>query len=451
MTSICDTLPYDVLLAVFGCLEHEPSTLFQCALVNRTFNETALPSLYKHIEMTCDFSSVRNGYSFSYPALKTLDRRPYLKPFVRTLELHVLGWSTETLVAPSIDVLASLTNLTSFTIREFDGRLHPVNDSILHGFLDNLTRCAHLVEVHILCPPANSSDVIRQLSNFPSLRRVTLTKPMPVLLSVNPKGLADFKVMEAMQSWDSLAILGPFYVCPHTLPQLDNLRSFTFGAHHRFDKYQLLNLLSKVPNLTDLDIYYDNFLNVDPRVHSSREPKFSGFAFMKNLIVRHQGVGSLGAYTELFRWVKLVASRSPLTGLSIIADDERECRLLFFRATKILLDWILTIPDLTLLNTPYVQLSNADLQWVFSNSNIEVLSMYFSTAEILMIDPTKSSLVALYLRSKIQHTSLTKIMVHVESPGALKRVNTGRKFRALPLVQVRIFHAVPFSLTSALL
>ncbi|PBK61913.1 hypothetical protein ARMSODRAFT_617470 [Armillaria solidipes] len=81
MTSICDTLPYDVLLTVFGCLEHEPSTLFQCALVNRTFNETALPSLYKHIEMTCDFSSVRNGYSFSYPALKTLDRRPYLKPF----------------------------------------------------------------------------------------------------------------------------------------------------------------------------------------------------------------------------------------------------------------------------------------------------------------------------------------------------------------------------------
>ncbi|PBK89191.1 hypothetical protein ARMGADRAFT_333851 [Armillaria gallica] len=88
MTSICGALPYDVLLAVFGCLEHEPSSLFQCALVNRTFNETALPSLYKHIEMTCDFSSVRNGCSFSYPALKTLDRRPYLKPSVRTLELH---------------------------------------------------------------------------------------------------------------------------------------------------------------------------------------------------------------------------------------------------------------------------------------------------------------------------------------------------------------------------
>ncbi|KAK0475099.1 hypothetical protein IW261DRAFT_1495471 [Armillaria novae-zelandiae] len=429
MTSICDTLPYDCL--------HELGALFQCALVNRTFSETALPSLYKHIEMTCDFSSVRNGHSFSYPALKTLDRRPYLKPFVRSLELHVLGWSTETLVAPSTDVLASLTNLTSFTIREFDGRLHPVNDSILRGFLDNLTRCAHLVEVHILCPAANSSDVIRQLSNFPSVRRVTLTKPMPALLFVEPEGLVDSKVMEAMQSWDSLAILGPFYVRPHTLPQMDNLRSFTFGAHHRFDKYQLLNLLSKFPNLTDLDIYYDDFLNVGPRVHSSREPKFSGFAFMKNLIVRHQGVGSLGAYTELFRWVKLVASRSPLTGLSIIADDERECRLPFFKATKILLDWIPAKPDLMLLNIPYVQLSNADLQWALSNSNIEVLSMYFSTAETLMIDPTKSSLVALYLRSKIQHTSLTKTMVHVvKSSSTLKRVNSGRKFRALPLVQM---------------
>ncbi len=174
---------------------------------------------------------------------------------------------------------------------------------------------------------------------------------------------------------------GPFYVHLHTLPQLDNLRSFTFGAHHRFDKYQLLNLLSKVPNLTDLDIYYDEFLNLGPRVHSSREPKFSGFASMKNFIVRHQGVGSLGAYTELFRWVKLVASRSQLTGLSIIADDERECR---FKATKILLDWIQTKPDLTLLNIPYVQLSNADLQWAFCNSNIEVLSMYFSTAEMLV-------------------------------------------------------------------
>ncbi|KAK0197959.1 hypothetical protein F5146DRAFT_1017609 [Armillaria mellea] len=359
MTSICDTLPYDVLLAVFGCLEHELGTLFQCVLVNRTFNETALPSLYKHIEMTCDFSSVRNGYSFSYPALRTLDRRPYLKPFVRTLELHVLGWSTETLVAPSMDVLASLTNLTSFTI-----------------------------QVHILCPAANSSDVMRQLSNFPSVRRVTLTKPMPVLLSVNSEGLVDSKVMEAMQSWDSLAILastfksdlrrlcltgtsmkGPFYVRPHTLPQLDNLR----------------------------------------------EPKFPGFVVMKNLIVRHQGVGSLGA---------------------IIADDERECRLAFFKATRILLDLIPTKPELALFNIPYVQLSNADLQWTFSNSNIEVLSMYFSTAETLMIDPTKSSLLALYLRSKIQHTSPTKTMVHVESPGALKRVNSGRKFRALPLVQM---------------
>ncbi len=68
-----------------------------------------------------------------------------------------------------------------------------------------------------------------------------------------------------------------------------------------------------------------------------------------------------------------------------------------------------------------------------------------------MIDPTKSSLVALYLRSKIQHTSLTKTMVHVESPGALKRVNSGRKFRALPLVQVSVFYAFPFALTSALL
>lgn len=176
----------------------------------------------------------------------------------------------------------------------------------------------------------------------------------------------------------------PFYVRLHTLPQLDNLRSFTFGAHHRFDKYQLLNLLSKVPNLTDLDIYYDDFLNVGPRVHSSREPKFFGFASMKNLIVRHQGVGSLGAYTELFRWVKLVASRSPLTGLSIIADDERECRLLCFKATRILLDWIQTKPDLSLLNIPYVQLSNADLQWAFCNSDIKVLSMYFSTAEMLV-------------------------------------------------------------------
>ncbi|KAK0232719.1 hypothetical protein IW262DRAFT_1326399 [Armillaria fumosa] len=443
MTSICDILPYDVLLAVFGRLEHELGALFQCALVNRTFNETALPSLYKHIEMTCDFSSVRNGNSLSYPALKTLDRRPYLKPFVRTLELHVLGWSTETLVAPSMDVLASLTNLTSFTIREFDGRLHPVNDSILRGFLDNLTRCAHLEEVHILCPAANSLDVMRQLSNFPSVRRVTLTKPMPALLSANPEGLVDSKVMEAMQLWDSLAILGPFYVRPHTLPQLNNLRSFTFGAHHRFDRYQLLNLLSKFSNLTDLDIYYDDFLNVGPRIHSSREAKFSGFAFMKNLIVRHQGVGSLGAYTELFRWIKLVASRSPLIGLSIIADDERECRLPFFKARRILLDWIPTKPDLTLLNIPYVQLSNADLQCAFGNSNIEVLSMYFSTAETLMIDPTKSSLVALYLRSKIQHTSLSKAMVHiVKSSGALKRINSGRKFRALPLVQVSV--SMPF-------
>ncbi|KAK0207897.1 hypothetical protein DFS33DRAFT_391301 [Desarmillaria ectypa] len=402
MTSICNTLPYDVLLAIFSCLEHEPSILFQCALVNHTFNETALPSLYKHIEMTCDFSSIRHDvrktkvfnsaslltivlqYSFSYPALKTLDRHPYLKPFVRTLELRVLGWSAETLVAPSIDVLASLSNLTSFTIRELDGQLHPVNGCILHGFLDNLTRCAQLAEVHMLCPAANSSDIMRQLSNLPSVRRVTLTKPMPALLSVDSKGLEDAKVMQVMQSWESLTILGPIYMRPHTLLQLDNLRSFTFGAHHRFDKYQLLNLLSKVPNLTDLDIYYDDFLNVGPRVHSSREPKFSGFASMKNLIVQHQGVGSSGAYSELFKWVQLIASRSPLTGLGIIADDQRECSLSFFSATRILLDFVPTKPDLTLLNIPYVQLSNADLRWTFSNSNIEVLSMYFSSAEILV-------------------------------------------------------------------
>jgi hypothetical protein len=54
-------LHYDILCVVFGFLENDPRTLFNCSLVNKEFNFVASQNLYRRIV----FHHYRNHVSSS--------------------------------------------------------------------------------------------------------------------------------------------------------------------------------------------------------------------------------------------------------------------------------------------------------------------------------------------------------------------------------------------------
>jgi len=106
-------------------------------------------------------------------------------------------------------------------------------------------------------------------------------------------------------------------------------------------------------------------------------------------------------FIEMFSWIDAVISSSPLTSLSLLSDDGKECAFPFP-----LISLLAKKTQLEFLNIPQVVLRQASLKTLFGQlKNLRVLSIMLVDVNILGFYTTASAgeltfnLSALYLRS----------------------------------------------------
>lgn len=105
-----------------------------------------------------------------------------------------------------------------------------------------------------------------------------------------------------------------------------------------------------------------------------------GLKNLHKLVVRHQGVSNKSQFMELFTWLEAVISASPLTSISILSDDSRECNF-----AMPLMNLLAKKPQLDFLNIPQVVLRHPSLRTLFGRlNNLRVLSIMLVDVNVLV-------------------------------------------------------------------
>ncbi|KAH7880094.1 hypothetical protein F5879DRAFT_978668 [Lentinula edodes] len=400
-----DSLPFELLSEILDSTR-DVETLHQCVLVCSTFKEAALPSLYRTITLKT-VHQMDEGLHFG--ALETLDKYVYLRPYVREVKfLFVLSdYARRTRRTSSgykvpqniwVNSLAKLPNITSYTFchipffsfPQSQNRFLPIPHEQIELTVAALANCSLLDELNLLYR-ATPSDISR-LNHLKNVRSIRLGLPSrEVLVAVRPwiEQCDSFSVRDAY-ALDSLATIRP---------HVSNLSMLHIGPHHALSNRDLLQLLHCTSKLQELDLFYDNFLNV--QLLNKDDRSSLGLKNLHKLVVRHQGVSNKSQFMELFTWLEAVISASPLTSISILSDDSRECNF-----AMPLINLLAKKPQLEFLNIPQVVLRQPSLRTLFGRlNNLRVLSIMLVDVNVLSFHTSASpgelnfNLSALYLRS----------------------------------------------------
>ncbi|KZP30763.1 hypothetical protein FIBSPDRAFT_926223 [Athelia psychrophila] len=160
------------------------------------------------------------------------------------------------------------------------------------------------------------------------------------------------------------------------------IEKFGFACRgHLLGPAELLDLIRTMPNLTHLDIFYDNYLMdlMDDEIKNTN----SSSRHLKELVVRHQGLSCPAHFDQLFVWIKALIPgiSSPIKSLHVIAIDSRLC------ATALFLLQILGSPLFNALDTlrmPEVVLQKEDLWSVLQLRHIKELELYLGDTECIV-------------------------------------------------------------------
>ncbi|KAE9405866.1 hypothetical protein BT96DRAFT_915827 [Gymnopus androsaceus JB14] len=305
-----DVLPFELLCKVIESCHI--GTVSRCVLVCSSFKEAALPSLYKTITLKTfrnsesgeGLKSLRNsesGEGLNFGALQTLDKYPYLRSYVRDVRFFFLlsdyvrrTRNTKVNSDPKarehlwVSSLAKLPNITSYTFcsspPQYQSRFLPIPHELIELMASALVACDSLREVNLLYR-ATAADIAR-LSRLRNVRSVHLGLPSNEVIAAVGNWIEkceSFSIRDAY-AVDSLATIQPY---------VSNLSVLHLGPHHALTHRNILQLLECTNKLQQLDIFYDNFLNVQ------------------------------------LVWIDAVISSSPLTSLSLLSDDGKECAFPF--------------------------------------------------------------------------------------------------------------------------
>lgn len=152
-----------------------------------------------------------------------------------------------------------------------------------------------------------------------------------------------------------------------------SIQSLILGKGYLVPRSELLSDISPCTNLMNLHLFYDDFISRNSPLLNGPISEFPGFPALKELVVRHQGVGTRLDYSDLFSWIHVLASNSlQLTSLSIVSDDSKRvvCPPYFVA-------FLSTLPLLKLLNIPYIMLLAEQIRAILTtNICLEVLAFW---------------------------------------------------------------------------
>ncbi|KAK7040386.1 hypothetical protein VNI00_009863 [Paramarasmius palmivorus] len=432
MTEI-HSLPFDILLYIMSLVDDRKS-LYDCSRVNQVFYEAALPSLYRSISLVVLRSN--GSENLNYPPLETLDRKHHLRPYVKSVEL-CFGLNDYVRYRPNqrpspvwAESLSKLPNIQSFTFYHPEHRYHPLPHDISDIIISALTGCSSIFQLTLLAR-INAADIARfsRLTNLREIRIGLLTTCVYDALGAWMTGSS----CQSLSMMDTYSLETPAQITPY----IHNLHSLHIGRNHGLSNRDLLHLLSASPSLRSLDISFDHFLSVT--LASPQKITFHGLTHLERLVVRHQGVSSRSQFNEVFDWIALVITESPLlSSLSLSSDDGKECN--FPSTPPKLLSLLIKIPELEVLDLPFVVMRQAALKTILTRiPKLRVLSVFLIDDRVLDIRSDKRDagyqLDAIYLRSNrptCPYSSLPPMMRKMMSsfrgsPGYLRRVTSSRQ------------------------
>lgn len=121
-------------------------------------------------------------------------------------------------------------------------------------------------------------------------------------------------------------------------------------------------------------------IDINPSQLNKDNRTIPGLTHLDRIAIRHQGVADKSQFTEMFNWIELVISGSPLTSFSILSDDGKECTFSFP-----LINLLTTQTRLEFLNIPQVVLRQASLRALFGQlNNLRVLSIMLVDVNVLV-------------------------------------------------------------------
>ncbi|KAJ8094036.1 hypothetical protein PM082_009926 [Marasmius tenuissimus] len=375
-------IPFDLLLCIMEQVDRK--TLCACTRVSRLFHEAALPSLYKSVRVyVCRFHKL----DFDSGPFRILNEHPHLKPFVKNVEI-CLGLNdyvkNREYLSPLWETLSELTNITSFSFWPPEDFYYHLPQLLTETIVTALSRCEKLEDITLLSTISASS--VSRLSQLKSVR------------SVRFGHLLSYETLNALGTWfreingefRSLSIMKAHVVSStaitHIAPYIFNLRTLHIGTNHTLTSQDLLALFTYTPQLRFLDITYYEFLAVPlPLLNTQNQtpqtPQDPLLPNLECLVIRHSGLSHQPAFDDLFSWIKLVITSSPLTSFSIFSDDGRECEF-----SDRFLATLLTKPTLTILNLPSMPLRRREEMGKIFEAfwSLRVLSVLVADAEVFV-------------------------------------------------------------------
>ncbi|KIK67124.1 hypothetical protein GYMLUDRAFT_54967 [Collybiopsis luxurians FD-317 M1] len=437
-----NTLPFELLCEILGS-SCNPATLYHCVLVCKSFKEAALPKLYGSITLKT-LRLAESGEGLNFSALETLDKYSHLRPYVREVKFcfvlsdyvrrsrHTNSGLKRAEKNVWVDSLTKLPNVTSSTFYHFafpdshTGFL-PIPSELIELMASAFRNWNSLGELNLLYRPTRT-DITR----FGGLKKIRSFRlgipPKEVIVEARPmieqcetfgiQPTAEIFVQDAY-AIDSLSTIQPY---------IANLSRFHLGAHHALGNRDLLQLLKCTERLQELDLFYDNFLNTLPLPKDRPLPRLQQ---LHKLVLHHHGVSSRAQYLELFKWLEIIIAASPITSLSILSDDDKECNF-----AMPLIALVIQKP-IEFLNIPHIILRQPSLRMLFGKENkLQVLSIMLVDVNVLTFHnsvlPGELSfqLSALYLRSNRVTCSYSLVAQQLRStilslrgsPGFLRRL-----------------------------
>ncbi|KNZ77318.1 hypothetical protein J132_05746 [Termitomyces sp. J132] len=311
-----DRLLYDIHVQVLAFLHDDRISLYNCALVDRNFNNAASKVLYRRVCYSPEYRHVLDlkdrGVLEKNSMLKAACT-PHHAPLV--IELEISGYistrppSLFNLGATIANAIQKFVNLSKimFCPVTFHGELFVQS-------LELLPKISNLQELAVN-PSCTGDRTCHLLTRIESLRRLTLDSPGRLILDALPEWLGRLSPgLLGLHLKDNCGSITPGVLKSFVPHVIDHLRELTLGLSYSLQDEDVFTFLSQLPLLERLQLQHYLQLRTPKTIPKLMRLKYFAADYLPAFDKRE--------VVALCRWVKWVISSSPIEHVCLIRGDQ---------------------------------------------------------------------------------------------------------------------------------
>jgi len=297
----------DVLPLILHHIADDCPTLYQCTLVNHTFNNIVSAVLYHRVVFapapTKDLD-LREKDSYSKPSLLNSSLTHNAK-YVH--EVQIGGFlagrrSSTALIARTLrEAFSSWTNLTSVVLCPTECHEDVFPEAL--RFLSHCSKLRHLA-VGSSCMDEVSAPIIAQIGG---LRTLSLSDPTRAILNLLPEWLSRLSsTLERFHLRGNCGSVTPG-VLRSLIPLVKNIRAFSLGLSYSLEDGHVFNSLHELPQMEALELRY--YWQIKQPLTVPEYPR------LRNFTVHHNYMDLEDEIAHFCKWTKRIVSHSPIRSL----------------------------------------------------------------------------------------------------------------------------------------